>query len=61
MISYIVDSLLKPMHEFIRKVQFHCKSKCCAPVGKYLLLYFKCLSVGVMFMYKICIAIYNEQ
>ena len=29
MISYIVESMLKPIHEFIRKVQFHCKSRCC--------------------------------
>ena len=29
MIFTIIDSLLKPIHEFIKKVQFHCRSRCC--------------------------------
>ena len=29
MFQLIIDKLIKPINDFIRKVHFNCKSKCC--------------------------------
>ena len=29
MFDYVIDKLIKPITEFIRKIHFHCRSRCC--------------------------------